>query len=56
MAPRRGRVRIEAEGLTAWQAEANGKHTYVKIHGDPAALAHTIESLMIQSPQPVKNP
>jgi inosine-uridine nucleoside N-ribohydrolase len=52
----RGRAWVEAEGVTTWQAEATGKHTYARIKGDPAALAHTIESLMIQPPQPVKNP
>ena len=49
MSPR-GRVRVEDDGLTNWQADATGNHTHAKLKGNPAVLAHTIECLMIQPP------
>lgn len=46
-----GRVRIDAEGMTVWQPEAAGTHAYVRLAGDPSALATVIEDLMIAPPK-----
>ena len=46
-----GRVRVDGQGNTAWQAEPKGRHSYVKIQGDPKKLATVIEDLMIQPPK-----
>jgi inosine-uridine nucleoside N-ribohydrolase len=45
-----GHVRVDSEGVTTWQADAAGRHAYVKSKGESAALARVIESLMIQPP------
>ncbi|MEI7731037.1 MAG: hypothetical protein WCO56_15785 [Verrucomicrobiota bacterium] len=46
-----GRVKVDAEGFTDWQADPAGRHAYVKINGDPAKLAAAIEELMILPPR-----
>jgi len=46
-----GRVSVDAEGLTTWQADPSGKHAYVRIAGDPKRLAAEIEALMIAPPK-----
>jgi hypothetical protein len=48
---RGGRVRVDHRGNTTWDADANGRHSYVKIKGDPKKLAAAIEELMIQPPK-----
>jgi hypothetical protein len=47
----RGRVRVDAEGVTTWQADAAGQHAYAKIAGHPQRLASAIEALMIAPPK-----
>lgn len=46
-----GRVRVDEAGLTHWEPDPNGRHSYVKIAGEPARLAETIEALMIAPPR-----
>ena len=46
-----GRVLVDDEGGTTWEAGAPGRHSYVKIKGDPAKLAAVIEALMSQPPK-----
>lgn len=46
-----GRVRVDAEGLTAWQPDTAARHAYVKIAGNPQRLAAVIEALMITPPR-----
>ena len=46
-----GRVIVDDEGNTTWEAGAPGRHAYVKIKGDPAKLAAVIEALMAQPPK-----
>lgn len=46
-----GRVQIDGEGFTQWRSDAEGQHRCVTVLGDPAAVAHTIESLMIARPR-----
>jgi inosine-uridine nucleoside N-ribohydrolase len=47
---RGGRVRIDAEGMSVWQADPADRHAYVKIAGDPQRLAAAIEALMVVPP------
>jgi len=42
-----GRVRVDANGLTSWEADPSGRHSYVKIACDPRQLAEAMELLMI---------
>ena len=46
-----GRVIVDDDGNTTWKEDANSRHAYVKIKGDPAKLAAVIESLMCQPPK-----
>jgi inosine-uridine nucleoside N-ribohydrolase len=46
-----GRVRVDAEGVTTWHADATARHAYVKIAGAPQRLAAVIEALMIAPPK-----
>lgn len=46
-----GRVSVDARGVTHWTPDPAGRHAYVKIKGDPAALAKEIEALMVQPPR-----
>jgi hypothetical protein len=46
-----GRVRVDGQGNTARQADPKGRHSFVKIQGDPKKLATVIEDLMIQPPK-----
>jgi inosine-uridine nucleoside N-ribohydrolase len=46
-----GVVRIDAKGQSRWEAKASGRHSYVKIRGNPGRLATEIEGLMIEKPK-----
>lgn len=46
-----GRVSVDASGLTEWQVDPVGRHSYVKIVGGPGRLAAIIEALMITPPR-----
>jgi len=48
---RGGRVRVDDRGNTRWEADADARHSYVKIKGDPRKLAAAIEHLMVQPPR-----
>ena len=45
-----GRVAIDAEGVTKWQADPVARHAYVKLAVPPVRLAMVIEDLMVTPP------
>ena len=50
-----GRVQVDADGQTTWQADSGGQHAFVKLVGAPERLAAVIESLMIAAPMNPKS-
>jgi inosine-uridine nucleoside N-ribohydrolase len=48
---RGGWVRVDAQGLTRWEADPAGRHVYLRLKSDPAALAAVIEPLMVAPPK-----
>jgi inosine-uridine nucleoside N-ribohydrolase len=48
---RGGWVRIDGPGHTRWEPDPAGRHAYVKLLAEPAALATVIEELMVAPPR-----
>lgn len=48
---RGGRVTIDEQGVTQWEAGPITRHFYMQLKGDPAKLAAVIEELMMQAPR-----